>query len=100
MNSKKKYFGNKVEIAGRTVKIKYINLNDQDYDGACSVDDELIVLHDELKGQKLTYVYLHECFHFLFSRLSLDQSEASPFEEIIVDGFAKFISENFDVKKK
>jgi hypothetical protein len=89
-----------ITIHGQKVDIKYVDLSQEDYDGACNVDKKLIVLHSGLSGDAFTYSYLHECFHYLFSRLSLDQCIDGNVEEIIVDGFSKYVAENYNITLK
>ena len=60
----------------------------------------LIVIDANLEGDIAIQTMLHECFHAIFKRLSFNQGIDSALEEIIVDSFAKWIVENFNIVSK
>lgn len=54
------------------------------------------------EAEELGITFLHECFHGVLYRLGITGNISEDFEEVIVEGIAKFIDERLDwkIKKK
>lgn len=60
-----------------------------------------IYLDKNQAPDELLHTLLHECGHAIIQRISISQTGLAPeLEEVIVDSFATFITETFNLKLK
>ena len=83
-------------VFGQTYKVEYKDLGDS-VGGYCH-SNGLIQINERLDESQVMPVLIHEFFHAVFNRVSLDQTISYAVEQIIVDTFAKALVENFEVK--
>lgn len=62
--------------------------------------ESIIAIDKNLDTDTAMQTLLHECFHAIFKRISINQGVDSQAEEIIVDSLSKWVVENFQVKPK
>jgi len=94
-----------IAVFGVRYKVRLVSNPNYKGDGSSSGNDG-IVDHDkkeiqidkELSHEEKVSTLIHEMFHVLVKRLSLYQVIDSQLEEVIADGVAAMISENFNVK--
>lgn len=81
--------------------IVYKPLQEQGFLGVYEPQKKLITIDDQLSHDEELHTELHEVLHAAWDRLSLNQT-AIPREvqEIIVDGFATVLVENYKIKAK
>jgi hypothetical protein len=69
--------------------------------GLCSIDEKVILIHEDYVGSEYMQILLHEIFHATFARASINQAEIShDLEEIICDTLATVITDNFHLRPK
>lgn len=86
----------KIDVFGKSYKIVYVDLSEEDKDGATDNKKSLIEIDKTLTGRDLQHTLLHEMFHAVMYRLSISQALDDGAEEIIADSFATFLCEHFD----
>lgn len=86
-------------VFGEKIKIKLGDLGPQ-YDGMYYPNNKLIVINKDVDPENLNRVIIHEFFHSVIDRCSLNQVVQYPSEEVLVDMFTKALLENFEVKIK
>lgn len=60
-----------------------------------------IFIEADQEKEEMLHTFLHECGHAILDRISVGQTGLSTeLEEIIVDSFARFITENFHLRPK
>lgn len=90
-----------VDIFGKNCPIKVVSNMDNAYLGLFYYEEFRIEINKNCPKEKYDEILLHELFHAVFNRSSLNQCNiTSDAQEIIVDQFAKFITENFKLVKK
>ena len=82
-----------INVYGKTFKIVYRNLDSGLY-GECIPSKDLIEIDESLKGRDFMQTLVHEYFHALIDRISLNQILSEDLEEVICDNFATFLIEN------
>ena len=90
----------KVNVYGQDYKIHYVKdlaITHGD-DGACYPSRSRIEIEKDCNDKEQTT--LHELGHALFHRLGWSQGIDDNLEEIIVETYATFITENFEIKWK
>lgn len=83
-------------IYGQKVKVEYAEL--ENTVGGLSYSSGLIQINKHLPKEHVPQVLLHEFFHSVISRTSLDQRLSLDVEEMIVELLSKAVVENFDVR--
>lgn len=69
--------------------------------GLLVLNDCHIYLDKSQPPEELLHTLLHECGHAIIQRISINQTGLPPeVEEVIVDSFATFITETFNLKLK
>jgi len=63
-------------------------------------DEYKITIDAGLKGQKLDETIIHELGHIVFHRILAQARIPRELEELIVEGIAVAVSENFTLKKR
>lgn len=86
-------------VFGKKIKIKLGDLG-PNYQGMFYPGKDLILVDKNTTIEELPRVVVHEFFHSVVSRCSLDQVVTYPSEEVLVDMFTKALLENFEVKPK
>ena len=86
----------KLNVFGQVVKVEYAKLDENI--GGLSHSSGLIQINSKLLKKAVRQVFLHEFFHSVITRLSIDQNMSIDTEEILVEGLSKCLLENFDVK--
>lgn len=95
-----------IKIFGKRILIKYKDILDEDTSeletqGIYDLDTSEITIRKNLKGDEKIRVELHEYGHALIHRLGLHNTSINPdLEEIIVDGYARFLTETFILRYK
>lgn len=94
-----------IKIYGKNWAIDYKwNLKDDEgnnLEGLCCFEKRLITIDRLLTKEKKFSVFLHELFHAILFELKIKQTSlSSDVEEIIVEGFADFLTSNFDIRSK
>ena len=85
----------KVMILGEPWKIVIKDI--PGYEGLCDREEKVIYLDPSLSEANMIQTYLHEIFHAIWHRVSLNQTNIDPnLQEIIVDNFATWLAENYD----
>jgi hypothetical protein len=85
-----------ISIKGKLWKISFrkrIKLDGVDCDGLCESGKRLILLRSGLTKKDLIHTFLHEYFHAVLHELHVDVDGG--LEEVIVDGMASCLLENF-----
>jgi len=91
----------KLNVFGMEIIVKRANVKDQGFVGLFEPGRRLITLDCELKGEELIQTELHEFFHAVFHRLAITQTNiGANLQEVICDGFATALVENYRVKGK
>jgi hypothetical protein len=86
-----------LNILGRIVPVK---IGETD-DGNCGeYHKKAITIIDGLSDEDFMVTLLHEGGHAFFDRIGLTGHIHSTTEEVIVEGFATWITENFDIRFK
>ena len=85
-------------IFGQKVLVEYADLDPTI--GGLSYAKGLIQINSKLPKSQVRQVLLHEFFHSVIGRTSLDQRIGIDLEEILVEMLSKAIVENFDIKIK
>jgi len=85
-----------INILGKTYKIEYKDLSQQQCFGITDNRKGLIVVDKTLTGKELEQTLLHEFFHGVLYRTGSSQALSSEIEEIIVDSIATFLVDYFD----
>lgn len=88
-----KYFN----VFGKKIKIKRGDLGPA-YQGMFYPGKDLIIIDKTITSEEMARVVIHEFFHSVISRCSLDQVVSYPSEEVLVDMFTKALLENFKVE--
>lgn len=88
----------RVTIFGQDIQVRFSE-EVPDTDNANYVDNEILI-HPNCPKKELSRVFLHEFFHAVFDRVSVNQGISSDAEEIIVDAISKAITENFYLRFK
>ena len=84
-------------VFGQKVKIKFGDLG-PNFQGMFYSQKNLIVIAKDTPPEEISRVVIHEFFHSVISRCSLDQVVSYPSEEVLVDMFTKALLENFEIK--
>lgn len=84
-----------VEVNGDLVRIEVKDLGDKHNGWYHPNGEDLIEIHQDLKGMEKDEKLMHEFGHLIFDKCSLTQAVPEGVEEIIVDQFAKNIIKNF-----
>lgn len=94
----------KINIFGKPHKITVIpNLTayGTPVQGLLVLNDYHIYLEKNQKPEEMMHTLLHECGHAIIQRISLNQTGLPPeVEEVIVDSFATFMVETFNIRLK
>lgn len=88
----------KVKVYGLEITVVHEEL--EDTHGHYEKDKLKITLDKSLEGDLFYETLLHEIFHAVEYRISINQAVNSEVMEIINDTFAKAIVENFDIRLK
>jgi hypothetical protein len=86
------------KIFGQKVIVEYADL--EPTIGGLSHAKGLIQINNKLPRCLVKQVLLHEFFHSVIGRTSLDQRISIDLEEILVEMLSKALVENFDIKVK
>lgn len=88
-----------VNVFGVKVPVKRTELQSKGLVGLCK--ETHIEVDKQLQGEEATACLLHECFHYVFKRIGLCQTNLDHnLEELIVENLSVFMVENFDIKQK
>jgi hypothetical protein len=69
--------------------------------GTCDHEDKEIKLSNELTGDKLTQVFIHELMHAVQAEVGLLQAQVSDdVFEILCESFASFLASKFEIRLK
>jgi hypothetical protein len=86
-----------LDIFGKKYRIIKKDLNSQGLCGFIDYENKKIYLNKELDEKGLFETILHESFHGINERLSFNIAGiGGDFEEVLVDTYAKFVSEKLD----
>ena len=86
-------------VFGEKIKLRSGDLGPQ-FDGMYYVNEKMIIISKSVAPENFNRVLLHEFFHSVIDRCSLNQVISYPSEEVLVDMFTKCLLENFDIKPK
>lgn len=88
-------------VFGKKVKVKtQAGLTQKGVCGLFLAEEGQIVLCSSLKGEERLQTLLHEFFHAVIARVSVNQAINNEIEEVIVDTLATALIENFTVDIK
>lgn len=88
-------------ILGKDITYYFENVEHLGYYGLYDGDNSKIVLDKKLKGDLKKHIQLHEEFHAVFDRLSLNRTSIPhDIQEVIVDGFSLFVVEMYNIREK
>lgn len=91
----------KLQIFGKEYRVmKAKRLAESGTAAYVDFNNKLIVVDSELVGEDYWVAIMHEVYHALVDRISLDQVIKDQLEEIVVDVFAKCLIENFKLTPK
>jgi len=85
-------------IFGQKVLVEYADLDDRI--GGLSHSKGLIQINNRMPKNLVKQVLLHEFFHSVIGRTSLDQRISIDLEEILVEMLSKAVIENFNITIK
>lgn len=64
--------------------------------GVCDLENKIIYIASELKGDEYQRVLIHESIHAIINRCSIDQAQLSnDIQEVLCDTIAVALTENF-----
>lgn len=86
-------------VFGKKIRVKSGDLG-PNYQGMFYPGKDLIVISNDTLPEEINRVLIHEFFHSVITRCSLDQVVSYPSEELLVDMFTKALLENFEIKCK
>ena len=90
------------DIFGAIIPVEYVTdlIGDEGAEGIYCAKTKSIQIDDSLENDDYMMTLIHEFFHGISDRISLNQALDERLEEIICDAFAKCIVENFEIKTK
>jgi len=91
----------KINIFGKVHKVQITELHSNGIPvrGLFNPNNYHIYLAENQDDTEMFHTFLHECFHAVVNRVSINQSGLPPeLEEVIVDSFSTFLVENFSFK--
>lgn len=89
----------KINVMGRSIKIKVVDL-DPDMEGKYVPKDRVIYLRRGQDDAEMMNTLIHELFHVVVERVGLYADLGLAIEHVLVNSFANFITENFDLHLK
>lgn len=87
-----------LEVFGNKVKVEIVELPNNI--GGLYHCEGKIQINSLVADKDKMQVLIHEFFHAVFHRVSIDQTVGYEVEQIIVDTFSKALCENFDIRIK
>lgn len=84
-----------LKVFGHKIKVKHKKL--KDLNGEFDYKTNEITIDPEVKGDDYKVTLVHELFHAVLYRCSVNHQISDDLEEIIVDLLAKSVVENFDI---
>jgi len=86
----------KINVKGREYKIQMVGTDKIGSNwGQCNVQDGIISINNSAKGRMLRITFLHEYMHALLCELGIDQAISAQLNEILAEGIASSIDNNF-----
>lgn len=89
----------KINVMGRSIKIRVVELN-PDTDGRYVPTEKTIYIRKDQPDGDVINTLVHELFHVVIERVGLYDDLGIAIEHVLVNSFANFITENFDIKIK